>query len=93
MHVASPHWANPAKNIVYRCTNHAKQAPTRGQNKFTRQHGSDEWTIDELQGALLIEITILEIGSHHPFKNQSIAQITASNSVRKTPHTANVPCT
>ena len=44
----------------------------------------------------LTEIRILEMGSHHPFKNQSNTQITASfhtNSVHKPPHTASDPHT
>ena len=53
---------------------------------LARQHGSDEWTIDELQGALLTEIRILEMGSHHP-QSQFTASFHAS-SVRKPSRTA-----
>jgi len=42
---------------------------------LARQHGSDEWTIGELQGALPTEIRILEMDSHHQFK--AISQFTA----------------
>ena len=55
--------------------------PPEVRTNLARQHGSDDWTIDELQGALLTAIRILdflEMGSHHPFKNQSNAQIAAS---------------
>ena len=53
---------------------------------MARQHG---WTIDELQDALPTEIRILEVGSHHLFKNQH-NPITASfhvSSVRKSSRT------
>ena len=55
------------------------------KRNMARQHGNDDWTIDELQGALLTEIRILEMSSHHLFKNQH-EPITASfhaSSVRK----------
>ena len=63
--------------------------PADVRTNLARQHGSDDWTIDQLQGALLTEIRILEMGSHHPLKSQSnCRQFTASfhtNSFRKPP--------
>ena len=59
------------------------------KTNLARQHGSDDWMIDQLQGALLTEIRILEMGSHHPLKSQSNScQFTDSfhtNSFRKPP--------
>ena len=90
---ASLHLANPVETygslLVPIILN---MFPADVRRNLTRQHGSDEWTIDELQGALLTEIRILETGSHHLFKAQSnSSQFTApfhTNSVRKPSHTA-----
>ena len=62
--------------------------PADVRKSLARQHGSDIWTIDELQGALLNEIRILEMGSNHLLKGQpNSPQFTATfhtNSTRKT---------
>ena len=62
--------------------------PADVRKSLARQHGSDIWTIDELQGALLNEIRILEMGSNHLLKGQpNSPQFTAAfhtNSIRKT---------
>ena len=69
--------------------------PADVKKNLARQHGSDQWTIDELQGALLNEIRILEMGSHHLLKGQSSSpQFTASfhtNSTRKSPSDPQTP--
>ena len=69
--------------------------PADVRRNLARQHGSDEWSIDELQGALLTEIRILEMGLHHPLKGQPNShQFTASfhtNSLRKSSSTASEP--
>jgi len=59
--------------------------PADVKRNMARQHGNDDWTIDELQDSLLTEIRIFEAGSHHLFKNQH-NPITASfhaSTVRK----------
>ena len=65
--------------------------PADVRKSLARQHGSDIWTIDELQGALLNEIRILEMGSNYLLKGQpNSPQFTAAfhaNSARKIPTT------
>ena len=71
--------------------------PADVKKSLARQHGSDVWTIDELQGALLNEIRILEMGSNHLLKGQPTSpQLTAAfltNSTNKSPQTASGPQT
>ena len=64
--------------------------PVDVRRNLAKQHGIGEWTIYQLQGTLLTEIQILEMGSHHSLKSQSNShQFTASfltNSFHKLQH-------
>ena len=68
--------------------------PADVKKSLARQHGSDVWTIDELQGALL---RILEMGSNHLLKGQPTSpQLTAAfltNSTNKSRQIASGPQT
>ena len=45
--------------------------PTETRRNIARDHGNDEWTIDELQDAVLKEIRILEMGIENPLNKKS----------------------
>ena len=48
------------------------------RRNIARAHGNDQWTLNELQGAILQEIHILEMGTEYPNNQSSLPKPTAS---------------